>query len=93
MIAWFPGLCPAASWFSLSGRHRGTGAARKERQPKDQYKITCHTPNDTKMSDGGPVRNRFAVAMRAWRGRASLVMEMEKSFQKVEHTAVRRSLR
>jgi len=34
------------------------------------------------MSDGGPARNRFAVAMRARRGRGSLEVNLWKSSQK-----------
>jgi hypothetical protein len=43
------------------------------------------------MSDGGPARNRFAVAMRARRERALLGVEMWKSSQKwsVQRSGVR----
>jgi hypothetical protein len=34
------------------------------------------------MSDGGPARNRFAAAMRAWRSRPLLALEVWKSSQK-----------
>jgi len=37
--------------------------------------------NKNKMSDGGPARNRFAVAMRALRERKSLGVEAWKSSQ------------
>jgi hypothetical protein len=36
-------------------------------------------PNESKMSDSGPARNRFAVAMRAWRERMSLGLDVWKS--------------
>jgi hypothetical protein len=33
-------------------------------------------PNENKMSDGGPARNRFAVAMRARRESASIEVKV-----------------
>ena len=36
------------------------------------------------MSDGGPARNRFAVAMRARRGRAVLGVKVSKSFKNMD---------
>jgi hypothetical protein len=39
----------------------------------------AHRSNENKMSDDGPARNRFAVAMRAWRNRASLGVDVWKS--------------
>jgi hypothetical protein len=49
--------------------------------------------NESKMSDGGPARNRFAVAMRAWRERAPLGVNGWKSSQKwsVQRSVVRPS--
>jgi hypothetical protein len=49
------------------------------------------TSNENKMSDGGPARNRFAVAMRARRERVSRGSEVLKSSQEwsVPRSAVR----